>query len=258
MFFTYLTVLAVFFLRISLFLRLIVYFALERGGYMSKLILLRHGQSVWNKLNIFTGWVDVPLSKEGVEEASIAGKSFAKENIDVIYVSCLVRSQMTAFLAMAESDLKKTLYVEHEKSSPFFSWYAEGDLKKNDFIPVRVAWELNERMYGDLQGKNKQQMIEQFGKEQIQLWRRSYDIAPPGGESLAQTAARSIPFFEKNILEDLKKGLDVLICAHGNSLRSIIMDIEKLTKEQVLQLEIGTGVPIIYKYNEGIFRREDL
>lgn len=222
---------------------------------MSKLILLRHGQSVWNKLNVFTGWVDVPLSREGIEESSIAGKALAKENIDVVYVSSLIRAQMTAFLALAESFSKKVLYVKRGKETPFFDWYGGASLEGEDFIPVHVAWELNERMYGELQGKNKKEMAEQFGEEQIQLWRRSYDQAPPRGESLEQTAARAIPFFEKNIVADLERGLDVLVCAHGNSLRSIVMDIEKLTKEQVIKLELATGAPRIYEYSKGLFQR---
>jgi 2,3-bisphosphoglycerate-dependent phosphoglycerate mutase len=219
---------------------------------MSKLILLRHGESVCNKLNVFTGWIDVPLSKEGIRESIEVGKALSNLNIDVIYVSSLVRSQTTAFLAMAENKTEKILCIEHQIEEPMGSWY-QGSLPST--IPVYIAWELNERMYGTLQGKNKQQTIEEHGAEQVKLWRRSYDVCPPGGESLEKTAARTIPFFEKRIVADLKKGLDVLVSAHGNSLRSIVMDIEKLSKEEVLHLEIGTGSFRIYDYRQGLFDR---
>ncbi len=225
---------------------------------MSKLILLRHGQSIWNKLNLFTGWIDIPLSKEGFEESVLAGKALSDQNVDVIYVSSLIRAQMTAFIVMAESNSSKIPYKKHEDSELLSSWYEQG-VEANPFlIPVHVAWELNERMYGALQSKNKQQTVDEHGSDQVRLWRRSYDVPPPGGESLEQTAQRSIPFFKKTILPDLDKGLDVFICAHGNSLRSIVMEIENLSKDQVLQLEIPTGLPIIYEYARESFQKVDL
>jgi 2,3-bisphosphoglycerate-dependent phosphoglycerate mutase len=222
---------------------------------MSKLILLRHGQSVWNKLNLFTGWVDIPLSQDGIEEAVSAGKALANQNIDVIYVSSLVRSHMTAFIALAHSNSKKIPCRNHSEKDHLSEWYEQGAKDNPILIPVYEAWELNERMYGALQAKNKQQTREEYGDEQVHIWRRSYDVPPPGGESLEKTAERAIPFFEKNIVEDLKSGKDVFVCAHGNSLRSIVMDIDKLSKEQVLELEIATGVPIIYEYEQGSFQK---
>jgi 2,3-bisphosphoglycerate-dependent phosphoglycerate mutase len=221
---------------------------------MAKLILLRHGKSVWNKKNIFSGWVDIPLAQEGVEEAIRAGKSMASLNVDEIYTSELIRAQMTAFIVMSQSGTSKVPCVQHKEGGKFDSWYKKGATGE-EFIPAYIAWELNERMYGDLQGKNKAKTIEEHGADQVQLWRRSYRIAPPGGETLEDTAKRSIPFFQNTILNRLKEGKDVFVCAHGNSLRSIVMHIENLSEEEVLKLEIATGVLRIYEYKEGSFSR---
>ena len=223
---------------------------------MAKLILLRHGQSEWNKLNLFTGWVDIPLSKEGIEESILAGKILSECNVDIIYVSSLIRSQMTALIVMAYSKFPKMPCMQHDKQEFLSSWYEKGCEEVPLLIPMYKAWELNERMYGSLQAKSKEKIMEEHGKEQVKLWRRSYDTCPPEGESLAQTAQRSIPFFENKIVSDLKKGLDVFVCAHGNSLRSIVMSIESLSKDQVLELEISTGVPIIYEYSQGLFKKK--
>lgn len=219
---------------------------------MGKLILLRHGQSAWNKENIFTGWIDIPLSKGGIVESSKAGEKIKDISIDGIYTSTLVRSQTTVFLAMAESSFGKVPCVQHGENQPFAEWYQRGCEGKN-LIPLYTALELNERMYGDLQGKNKEQMQQEYGKEQVQLWRRSFHTKPPRGESLAETAERSIPFFTKVIMPKLVNGKTILICAHGNSLRSIVMHIEKLSEEEVLHLEIATGEVKMYDYKEGVF-----
>lgn len=220
---------------------------------MPKLILLRHGQSVWNKENLFTGWVDIPLSKEGMAEATRAGQQMAEMPVDVIYASELVRSQMTAFLVMLEHSSKKIPCVMH----PHADWYQKGVNAAGSLIPMHCAWELNERMYGDLQGKNKAEMVKLHGKEQVQLWRRSFRTAPPGGETLEDTAKRAIPFFTKTIIPHLEAGEAVFVCAHGNSLRSIVMHIESLSEEQVLSLELATGVFRIYDYKgQGTFTRD--
>lgn len=226
---------------------------------MSKLILLRHGQSEWNKQNLFTGWVDIPLSQKGIEEAISAGKVLSECNIDVIYVSCLIRSHMTAFISMAQSKLSKIPFIKHEeKEDPRSSWYEQGTSECDFLIPVYKAWELNERMYGFLQAKSKPEVMKEFGEAQFKLWRRSYDVPPPEGESLEQTAQRTLPFFKNKIELDLKNGKDVFVCAHGNSLRSIVMDIDGLSKEQVLELEISTGVPLVYEYVEGSFKKVEI
>lgn len=226
---------------------------------MSTLILLRHGQSKWNKRNLFTGWVDVPLSALGIEEALDAGKQIREIPIDIIFMSSLIRSQTTAMLAMSLHSSGKVPVVLHPEESKLNTWgQIHSESTKKDTIPAIVAWELNERMYGELQGMNKAETAEKFGAEQVHIWRRSYDIPPPNGESLEMTAARSIPYFEDHILPHLKKGSNVFVSAHGNSLRSIIMYLDKLSKEEVLKLELPTGLPVIYDYKNNIFTKQQV
>lgn len=221
----------------------------------AKLILLRHGQSEWNKRNLFTGWVDVPLSYEGIEEALAAGKQIAQIAIDLIFVSSLIRAQETAMIAMSVHQGGKVPLITHtghlQEAAKIYNPAAA-----QATIPVIAAWQLNERMYGDLQGLNKQETKEKFGEQKVHIWRRSYDVAPPNGESLADTAARAVPYFQNHILPHLVEGKTVLISAHGNSLRSIVMHLEGLSKEEVVQLELATGEPLIYTYNKGKFQRE--
>ncbi|QLH36983.1 MAG: 2,3-bisphosphoglycerate-dependent phosphoglycerate mutase [Parachlamydiaceae bacterium] len=224
---------------------------------MSKLIMMRHGQSRWNELNLFTGWVDVPLSLKGIEEALEGGEKIKDIPIDVIFTSSLMRAQQTAMLAMLQHSSRKTPVIQHPGQGKLEDWgliYSEAALKET--IPVYCAWEINERMYGELQGLNKAETMEKFGKEQVQIWRRSYDVAPPGGESLEMTAARSIPYFKDQILPALKNGLNVFISAHGNSLRSIIMFLDNLSKEEVVRLELATGEPILYDYIDHQFFKQ--
>jgi 2,3-bisphosphoglycerate-dependent phosphoglycerate mutase len=191
---------------------------------MPKLILLRHGESQWNLENRFTGWVDVELSPKGEAEAKRAGELIADIPIDKVYTSVLRRAINTANIALQVS-------------------------KRTD-LPTERDQALNERHYGDLQGLNKAETAKQYGDEQVHIWRRSYDIPPPNGESLKDTAARTIPYFESKIIPDLKAGKNVLIVAHGNSLRSIVMNLDKLTKEQVLELNIPTGTPLVYNVDD--------
>lgn len=224
---------------------------------MSKLILMRHGESCWNKLNIFTGWVDIPLSQKGIEEALEGGKKIKDIPIDIIFTSTLVRAQTTLFLAMSQHSSRKVPVVIHPEDAKLNSWgkiYSE-EMKAHS-IPVYYSWELNERMYGELQGLNKAETAKKFGAEQVKLWRRSYDVPPPKGESLEMTAARSIPYFMENIVPHLAMKKNVFISAHGNSLRAISMHIESLTTDEVLHLEIPTGLPIIYQYVDGKFIKE--
>ena len=190
---------------------------------MATLVLVRHGESQWNLENRFTGWVDVPLSEKGILEANSAGERLKKENIhfDVAYTSALKRAQNTLTLMLEKLGQEN--------------------------IPIHKDQALNERHYGDLQGLNKAETARKFGDAQVKIWRRSYDVAPPNGETLKDTAARALPYFESKILKDLKEGLNVLVAAHGNSLRTIVMHLDKLSKEQVLELNIATGVPIIYQ-----------
>ena len=218
----------------------------------STLILMRHGQSVWNKKNLFTGWVDVPLSKQGIQEAIDGGEKIKDIPIDVIFTSSLIRAQMTAFLAMMDHSSNKDPVFDHRGDGKLETWgkiYSEET--KKETIPVYHSWALNERMYGALQGLNKKKTAEKYGEEQVHIWRRSYDIAPPEGESLKLTAERAIPYFKENVMPYLEKGENVFIAAHGNSLRSIVMYLENLSQEEVLKLEIATGDPLIYQFEEG-------
>jgi len=230
------------------------------GQYtMSLLILMRHGQSMWNAAKLFTGWVDVPLTQKGIDEAIQGGKKIAHLPIDEVHVSTLVRAQMTAMLALAQHDSGKTPVFQYpvpdsgiDNLSPnearMIDWaQIRGEAGQDDILPVHVSWQLNERMYGDLQGLNKDETREQYGAEQVHIWRRSFDVPPPNGESLELTAKRTLPYLKSVIIPNLEQGKNIFIAAHGNSLRSIIMDIERLSQEQVLSLEVPTGMPIIYR-----------
>ncbi|MCC7228884.1 MAG: 2,3-bisphosphoglycerate-dependent phosphoglycerate mutase [Fimbriimonadaceae bacterium] len=186
---------------------------------MPKLILIRHGQSIWNLENRFTGWVDVPLTAQGREEAKRAGTKLTGIKIDVAYTSALRRAQNTLDIIL------ETM---------------------GEDIPVIRDQALNERHYGDLQGLNKEDTAKRFGADQVKIWRRSYDIPPPNGEALKNTAERTLPFFERCILGDIKQGKNVLVVAHGNSNRSIVMLLDNLSKEEVLELNLDTGVPLVY------------
>ena len=220
-----------------------------------KLILMRHGQSIWNKQNLFTGWVDIPLSVEGIAESIEGGKKIAHLPIHVIFTSTLIRSQMTVALAMLHHASGKIPIFQHEGKLGQWSHIFCEETKKNT-IPVYAASELNERMYGELQGFNKAQTAEKYGKEQVQRWRRDYNEVPPKGESLAMTVARALPYFQKEIVPRLEKGENVLVVAHGNSLRGIAMFLDKLTEEEVVGLELATGAPFFYSYEKGIWKKE--
>jgi len=218
---------------------------------MAKLILLRHGESVWNKKNVFTGWVDVPLSPNGIIEAIKAGEQLAKIQFDVVFTSVQIRAIETAMLALAHNKNDKTPVIIHSegKMKDWTMIYSESMLQST--IPVYQNWQLNERYYGELQGKNKAETAKEYGNEQVHLWRRSYDVPPPEGECLKDTAERTIPFFKEHILPQLEQGKNVLVSAHGNSLRSVVMYIEHLTKDEVLNLEIPTGKPLFYEHENG-------
>lgn len=219
---------------------------------VGKLVLLRHGESVWNQQNRFTGWVDVPLSLKGIDEACAAGEKIKNFSFDEVYISNLIRAQMTAFLALSRSTSDKTPYVIHPGDQ-----YKVPEAALTTMIPVYVREELNERHYGDLQGLNKDETREKYGKEQVHIWRRSYDVPPPGnGESLELCAKRTVPWFTKMIVPKLKEGKSLFIAAHGNSLRSIVMEIKKLSKEDVLSLEIATGDPLLFELFSGGWREE--
>ncbi|MBN1382974.1 MAG: 2,3-bisphosphoglycerate-dependent phosphoglycerate mutase [Deltaproteobacteria bacterium] len=218
---------------------------------MGKLVLVRHGESVWNKDNVFTGWVDVPLSSQGIKEAIKVGEEISDISFDVVFTSVQLRAIDTAMLALAQNKSDKTPVIIHDegKMKDWTTIFSEAMQKR--IIPVYRDWHLNERYYGELQGKNKAETAKAYGTEQVHLWRRSYDVRPPNGECLKDTAERTIPFFQQNIMTQLEQGKNVLVSAHGNSLRSIVMFIDNLTKEQVLGLEIPTGKPLFYEYKDG-------
>lgn len=190
---------------------------------MGTLVLLRHGESQWNLENKFTGWVDVDLSPKGEKEAADAGRKLTGFSFDKVYTSVLKRANRTMDIALATAGISD--------------------------LPIEYDEALNERHYGDLQGLNKAETAEKFGADQVHIWRRSFDVPPPNGESLKDTLARVMPYWEANIEPDLRKGQNILIVAHGNSLRSLAMHLENMTTEDVLNLNIPTGVPLVYEFD---------
>jgi 2,3-bisphosphoglycerate-dependent phosphoglycerate mutase len=189
------------------------------------LVLVRHGQSDWNLKNLFTGWKDPDLTEQGIAEAKQAGQRLRAQGLkfDVAFTSVLTRAQHTLDLMLKELD--------------------------QTGLPTRKNLALNERDYGDLSGLNKDDARKKWGEEQVHVWRRSYDVAPPGGESLKDTLARALPYYVQEILPCVLRGERTLVAAHGNSLRALIMVLEKLSPEGILKRELGTGVPIIYRLN---------
>ena len=187
------------------------------------LVLVRHGQSEWNLKNLFTGWRDVDLTDQGIGEAREAGRKLKAQGIafDIAFTSALIRAQRTLDLLLDEMG--------------------------QDGIPIARDQALNERDYGDLNGLNKDDARKKWGEDQVHTWRRSYDIAPPGGESLRDTLARTLPYYVQEILPCVLRGQRTVIAAHGNSLRALVMVLEKLSPEGILKREIATGVPIIYR-----------
>ncbi len=219
---------------------------------------------MWNAANLFTGWVDVPLTQKGIEEALDGGRRIAHLPIDEVHTSALIRAQMTAMLALSQHQSGKTPIFHYENSGDssnsnegkMAAWAQMNEqADTSQILPVYASWNLNERMYGDLQGLNKQETRDKFGDEQVKTWRRSYDVPPPNGESLELTAQRTLPYFSSSILPSIDAGKNVFVAAHGNSLRSIIMDLEGLSRREVLSLEVPTGVPIVYQRQEGNWAR---
>lgn len=190
---------------------------------MPTLALVRHGQSLWNAENRFTGWVDVPLTELGEEEARRAGERLRDVAFDVAYTSALIRAQHTL-------DIILEVTGKH--------------------VPIIRDQALNERHYGDLQGLNKARTAERYGDEQVHIWRRSFATPPPNGEALKDTAARTLPFFDRAIMGDIAQGKNVLVVAHGNSNRAIVMQLDQLAEDEVPGLELATGVPLVYELDE--------
>ena len=197
----------------------------------SNLVLVRHGQSEWNKKNLFTGWKDPELTNKGIEEAIKAGKDLKTKNIkfDIMFTSDLLRAQETGRLILEHMDQSDIQVIKNQC--------------------------LNERNYGDLAGLNKDDAREKWGEEQVHVWRRSFDVPPPGGESLKDTAERVLPYFHSEIFPKVEDGLDVLIAAHGNSLRALVMELEEINSDEIVKLEIATGDPLTYEYSMGNIKR---
>jgi 2,3-bisphosphoglycerate-dependent phosphoglycerate mutase len=218
---------------------------------VKKLVLLRHGESVWNKENLFTGWTDVGLSEKGVQEAVEAGRLLRSEGFifDVAYTSVLKRAIKTLWLALEEMNL--------------------------EWLPIHNSWRLNERHYGALQGLNKLEMVDKFGAEQVKLWRRSYDIRPPAleenderspasdpryasldkkdvpmAECLKDTVARVLPYWHNTIAPAVKSGTRILLTAHGNSLRALLKYLDNISDEEITGLNVPTGIPMVYEFND--------
>ena len=199
----------------------------------SKLVLVRHGQSEWNAKNLFTGWKDPKLTDLGIQEAIKAGELLDTRNLkfDLMFTSDLFRAQETGRLILKQINQKDIEIIQDQS--------------------------LNERNYGDLAGLNKDEAREKWGEEQVHIWRRSFDVPPPGGESLKNTAERVLPYFEREIMPKVKKGLNILVAAHGNSLRALVMHLEEISSQEIVKLEIATGDPLTYEYSNGDFVRID-
>ena len=199
----------------------------------SYLVLVRHGQSEWNEKNLFTGWKDPKLTPRGVDEAIKAGKELkeAGYSFDKMFTSDLFRAQDTGRIILEQMDIPS--------------------------IEVIKDVSLNERNYGDLAGLNKDEARKKWGEDQVHIWRRSFDVPPPGGESLKDTAERVLPYYKENIIPELIEGLNILVTAHGNSLRALVMELEEISSEEIVELEISTGVPLVYKFEENKIERLD-
>ncbi|MBV06227.1 MAG: 2,3-bisphosphoglycerate-dependent phosphoglycerate mutase [Gammaproteobacteria bacterium] len=199
----------------------------------SFLILVRHGQSEWNEKNLFTGWKDPKLTTKGINEAIKAGKELKETgySFDKMFTSDLFRAQETGRIILEQMEIPS--------------------------IKVIKTKNLNERNYGDLAGLNKDDARKKWGEDQVHIWRRSFDVSPPNGESLKDTAERVLPYFKKNIAPELTKGLNILVAAHGNSLRALVMKLENINTEEIVKLEIATGVPLVYKFEKDKVERLD-
>ena len=222
---------------------------------MSKLILIRHGQSLWNAQNKFTGWVDVPLSERGRAEAMVAACKLREKHyqVDVCFTSLLIRSIETAIICLTECDEicgGRIPILKHNIDDPDWHGWDQYEGNADEELPIFTSPALDERYYGKLQGLDKAKTAEKYGEEQVHEWRRSYSTRPPGGESLEDTKERVLPFFENHIVTYIKQKDSILVSAHGNSLRSMIMILDNLTPEEVPQLELGTASPIVYELDE--------
>ncbi len=225
---------------------------------MAKLVLIRHGESVWNTRNLFSGWVDVPLTQGGIIEATRAGRQLSAIDFDVVYTSMLVRSIQTALIVLLSCRRHRTPFMVHDGFMHRRRYRTFNHQEMRNMIPVHCCWQLNERYYGELQGFNKSKVADVFGLEKVLSWRKGFNVRPPKGESLNDTSHRTLPFFNKTIIPQLKAGKNVLVSAHANSLRSIVMSLENMDEAQLVGLDMDTANPIVYNYVDGQLVRDQL
>ncbi|MDP3882836.1 MAG: histidine phosphatase family protein [Candidatus Staskawiczbacteria bacterium] len=220
---------------------------------MAKLFLLRHLKSQWNEDNRFAGWTDGPLSKKATAGALSLANEIFKDKIDIAYTSPLFRNQDTVARIFEAVESKYPFFI-HLDAGKMQKWGNYIDISEND-VPTYVSENLNERYYGELQGLNKEETIKKYGEEKVHLWRRSYDIAPPGGESEKDVYKRTAPFYKKYVEKDLKRGKNVLVVASHNSLRAIVKYIEKIPDEKIIDLELPFGSLTKYEFTDGVYKR---
>ena len=213
---------------------------------MAKLFLLRHLKSQWNLDDRFAGWVDNPLSKEGEDMANTIAETMKGQLFDVVYTSPLIRNMQTVIKILRNIGEKYPLFI-HLDGGKMHRWENFTDISEND-LPTYVSEKLNERYYGELQGLNKQDTIKKYGEEKVHLWRRSYNISPPGGESEKDVYKRAIPFYKKYVEKDLKAGKNVLVVASHNSLRAIVKYVENISDEKIIDLEFPFGGLVKYEF----------
>lgn len=216
---------------------------------MGYLVLVRHGESRWNLCNRFTGWIDVPLSENGIREAQACAKHCKAFDFSAAYTSKLARTHSTLFIILASQN--RTGIVQHEHDAKYYHWIRRSNHCTEDDLPVYESTALNERFYGKLQGMDKDEAERVYGKEKVFAWRRDYHARPPGGETLEETFQRAWPYVRRHVLPRLKRGEDVLFVGHGNTLRSIIQHLERLPVEDVPFLDLPERVTIVYRYRHG-------
>ncbi|MFZ2803929.1 MAG: 2,3-diphosphoglycerate-dependent phosphoglycerate mutase [Patescibacteria group bacterium] len=220
---------------------------------MGLLVLVRHGESRWNEENKFTGWVDVPLSDRGIDEAERCAVHCRKYDFDQAFTSRLERAQDT--LQIILSDQGRTGIVQHVGINPMYRPWIKQSNKFDGDLPVHTSEDLNERYYGSLQGMDKLDAEKRFGKENVFLWRRGYTEQPPKGESLRQAFERIMPYFKRHVFPRVKRGDHVLIVAHGNTLRAVIKHLEKLNGEEIADIDFPEARPIVYRYSKSGWKR---
>jgi 2,3-bisphosphoglycerate-dependent phosphoglycerate mutase len=220
---------------------------------MGKLVLVRHGESRWNMHNRFTGWVDVPLSENGLREAERCAVHCEKYNFSTVFTSALERTHVTAAVILSRQG--RNGIIQHDEKHRYRKWMLHSNTCGKGDIPIYESPVLNERFYGDLQGMEKKQAEKVYGKQQVFAWRRGFSDKPPGGESMKQTFMRIHPYFDANIMPRVAKSETVLLSGHGNTLRAIIRHIEGISNEDIVNIDLPEATPIVYEYRRGKFIR---